>query len=358
MSIAPPPAAADPHHVLRTTSSRRRKLAGPGELIAGFAKHRHLIGQLTRREVLGRYRGSYLGLLWPFLNPIFLLIIYTVVFKYIFHVTFGKGLGETKTDFALILFSGLIVFNVFAECIARAPNLILQNGNYVNRVVFPLEILPVTIVLSSLFHLLMSFVPLVLVTALLRGYVPWTVIEWPLLLLPLFAYGLGAVWLLSALGVFLRDLNEVVLAATTILMYASAVFYSLDYMHKEAAAFEPYIRLNPLAHLVEQSRQVAVIGHPPRSVRLRLAGSRWRHLHDRGLRRVHARQARLRGRDLSLGRGPACPGALPLAHGHPVERGDQRQVEEQVGEIQVFDEFVPPLAQQRTAISGHGGEGG
>ncbi len=233
-------------------------------MIAGFLKHRHLVGQLTRREVLGRYRGSYLGLLWPFLNPIFLLVIYTVVFKYIFNARFNAGsrFGESRTDFALLLFSGLIVFNVFAECIARAPGLILANANYVNRVVFPLEILPVTIVLSSLFHLLMSFVPLLLAVLVLKGQIAWTVVEWPLILIPLLFYGLGTAWLLSAAGVFLRDLNEVVLAATTILMYASAVFYSISTVAKQAPQFEPWIRLNPLAHIIEQSRQVSVVGAP------------------------------------------------------------------------------------------------
>ena len=261
MPPATPPAPADPPTV-RTTSSSRRQLAGPREMIAGFIRHRQLVGQLTRREILGRYRGSYLGLLWPFLNPIFLLVIYTVVFKYIFRAKFNNRMGESETDFALLLFSGLIVFNVFAECIARSPSLILANANYVNRVVFPLEILPVAIVLSSLFHLLVSFVPLALAVFIIKGGLSWTALEWPLLLLPVLAYGLGTAWLLSAVGVFLRDLNEVVLAATTVLMYASAVFYSLSTVATRAPQFEPYVRLNPLAHIIEQSRRVSVVGAP------------------------------------------------------------------------------------------------
>jgi lipopolysaccharide transport system permease protein len=247
--------------IVRTTTSRPGKLVGPVEFITGIIQHRHLIGQLTRREVLGRYRGSRLGLLWPFLNPVLLLIIYTIVFRFIFKAKFNGRFGENDSDFALMLFSGLIVFNVFAECIARAPSLILQNANYVNRVVFPLEILPITIVLSSLFHLLMSFVPLVLVTFVLKGHLNGSVAEWPLLLLPLFAYALGTAWLLAALGVFLRDLNEVVLAATTILMYASAVFYPISVVSdKVPALFQPLVQLNPIAHLIEQSRQISVAG--------------------------------------------------------------------------------------------------
>ena len=262
MSIATPP-SPPASEIVRTTSSRPGKLAGPREFMTGIIRHRHLIAQLTVREVLGRYRGSRLGLLWPFLNPVLLLIIYTVVFGHIFRSKFTGRPGETDPPFTLMLFSGLIVFNVFAECIGRAPSLILQNANYVNRVVFPLEILPITIVLSSLFHLLMSFVPLVLVTYLLERHLFWTVAEWPLLLIPLFAYGLGTTWLLAAVGVFLRDLNEVVLAATTILMYASAVFYPLSSVADRVPPyFQPLVLLNPVAHLIEQSRNVAVAGYP------------------------------------------------------------------------------------------------
>ena len=262
-----PPAAPMPppaHSLLvRTTSNRRRPAANPLAMVAGFVRHRHLIGQMTRREVLGRYKGSYLGLLWPFLNPIVLLLIYTVVFKYIFNTKFGGRFGETGAEFSLILFSGLIVFNVFAECIARSPSLILLNSNYVNRVVFPLEILPVTIVLSSVFHLLMSFVPLLLATFFLGGSLPGTMLQWPLLLLPTVGYGLGMTWLLAATGVFLRDLNEIALAAIQILMYASAIFYPLGVVaDKVPGVLQPFVRWNPVANLVEQSRQTAVMGAP------------------------------------------------------------------------------------------------
>ena len=262
MSTLPPPPAAEAPSV-RLTSSRRQRFAGPAEMIVGIARHRHLIAQLTRRDVLGRYRASYLGLLWPFLNPIFLLIVYTIVFRFIFRARFNGRFGESETDFALMLFAGLIVFNVFAECIARAPTLILTNANYVNRVVFPLEILPMTLVLSSLFHLLMSFVPLVLVTLVLKGHLAWTVVEWPLLLVPVLGYALGVTWLIAAAGVFLRDLNEVVLVATTVLMYASAVFYPLNVVSdKVPLLVRPLVLLNPLARLIEQSRLISVAGQP------------------------------------------------------------------------------------------------
>ena len=260
-AVSAPP--AEHSQIVRVTNSRRRPAANPLAMVAGFIRHRHLIAQMTRREVLGRYKGSYLGLLWPFLNPILLLIIYTVVFKYIFNTKFNGRFGESGAEFSLILFSGLIIFNVFAECIARAPNLILLNSNYVNRVVFPLEILPVTVVLSSLFHLLMSFVPLLVATFVLSGTVPSTMIQWPLLLLPALGYGLGTTWLIAAAGVFLRDLNEIALAAIQILMYGSAIFYPLHVVSdKVPVLLQPFVLWNPVANLVEQSRLTAAMTEP------------------------------------------------------------------------------------------------
>jgi len=248
---------------IRVMTSAAPAFAGPRSLCAGLLEHRHLILQLTRREVLGRYRGSFLGLLWPFLNPLIMLAIYTVVFRYIFRARFNNRFGESQTDFALMLFAGLIVFNVFAECIGRTPALIRNNLNYVTRVVFPLEILPVTIVLSSIFHLLLSFIPLVIVTTIIKGHVVWTTFYWPLLLLPLLAGALGMSWFLSTLGVFARDLSEAVLALTTILMYASAVFYPISLVTEKApAVFHPLVQWNPVAQLVEQSRLTAIAGQP------------------------------------------------------------------------------------------------
>ena len=108
-----------------------------------------------------------MGIFWTFLNPLLLLGIFTVVFKYVFHASFERN--EGAFDFGLKMFSGLIIYNLFAECLGRAPMLILSNANYVTKVVFPLEILPVTVVLSGVLHLLISFIPLCVGVAFLRG---------------------------------------------------------------------------------------------------------------------------------------------------------------------------------------------
>ena len=261
-----PPTTTVPvrHHV---KPRKAGLLGGPAELFHSLVHYRHIIGQFTRREVLGRYRGSYMGIFWTFLNPLLLLGIFTVVFKYVFHAKFGPD--EGPFDFGLKMFSGLIIYNLFAECLGRAPMLILSNANYVTKVVFPLEILPVTVVLSGVLHLLISFVPLCLGVAFLRGVesslasaphgLPLTILYWPLLLPPIFCWGLGITLALSALGVFIRDLNQAMLAFTTILMYASAVFYPLD---RVPLALQHYVRLNPVAFFCEQSRNLAVGGLP------------------------------------------------------------------------------------------------
>ncbi len=249
----------------RSAARSHVPVRAPG-LLATLRSHRFLIAQLTRREVIGRYRGSHLGIFWSFINPVLLLCIYTFVFKYIFNARMVPGHpDEGWADYALFLFAALIIFNLFAECLGRAPNLILLNANYVTKVVFPLEMLPLTVVLGSLVHLLISFVPLCLAAYITRGHLHATTLSWPLLLLPITFWALAITWLVAALGAFLRDLNEVMLALTQILMYASAVFYSLAGMAANKnvpPALRQLIQLNPLAYLSEASRRLVVWGQP------------------------------------------------------------------------------------------------
>ena len=232
-------------------------LEAPGQY--GF-----LIAQLTRKEVVGRYRGSYLGIFWSFINPLLLLCVYTLVFQYVFTTRTMVGhKAEGTADFALQLFSALIIFNLFAECLTRSPNLIVLNGNYVTKVVFPLEILPLTVVLGALVHLFIGAVPLYLATFLTRGgHLHATAALWPLLLVPITLWAIAGAWLLAALGAFLRDLNEVMIALTQVLMYASAVFYSFANLRTMPAAVQWIVKLNPLSFLNEQSRALMVWGEP------------------------------------------------------------------------------------------------
>lgn len=202
-----------------------------------------------------------MGLAWSFFNPIFMLVVYTIVFSEIFKSRWG-GIGgdESKTQFAVVLFVGLIVLSLFSEVLNRAPGLILSNTNYVKKVVFPIEILPVIAMGAALFHSLISLGVLAAAFLLFNGYLHWTVIFTPLVLLPLVILTLGLAWMLASLGVFLRDVGQTIGIITTVLMFISPVFYPVTAVPEK---LRPFIMANPLTFIIEQARGVLIWGHMP-----------------------------------------------------------------------------------------------
>jgi lipopolysaccharide transport system permease protein len=228
----------------------------------GIHLHRRgaLIQQFIKRDVLSRYRGSYLGILWSLLRPLSMLAMYTIVFGYIFESKLGDHANETKLDFALALFCGLILFDFFAECLVRAPTLVLTNANYVTKVVFPLEILPVMVIGAALTQLVISFVPLLIALGCAHGSIPITALYLPLILLPLVLLCLGLTWLLASLGVFIRDINSLMPVALTIVMYASAIFYSIRRVPPKVL---PLVLGNPLAVIIDEARNALLWGLSP-----------------------------------------------------------------------------------------------
>lgn len=223
--------------------------------------HRNLIAQMSKREVVGRYKGSVLGLAWSFFNPVFMLVVYTFVFSEIFKSRWGgAGVEESKTQFAIVLFVGMIVLGLFSEVVNRAPGLILANVNYVKKVVFPLEILPVIAMGAALFHALISLVVLLSAFCLLNGYLHWTALLLPLVLLPLMILTMGLAWILASLGVFLRDVGQFVTILTTVLTFLSPIFYPVSAVPEAARVF---IMANPLTFIIEQARAVLLWGHLP-----------------------------------------------------------------------------------------------
>lgn len=216
---------------------------------------------MTKRDILGKYKGSAIGVLWSLINPMLMLIIYTLVFSVVFKARWGTGaVDEPKTQFAVILFVGLIIHSFISECLVRSPNLILQYSNYVKKVVFPLEILPLVTVLSALFHSVISYVVLCIAFFMFNGYLHWTIIFAPLVFLPLFVLSLGLVWLISSLGVYIRDIGQSIGIIVTILMFLSPVFYPLSALPK---TMQSIVLLNPLTYIIEQSRNVIVWGKLP-----------------------------------------------------------------------------------------------
>ena len=224
-------------------------------------RNRQLIIQMIKREVAGRYKGSVLGLAWSFFNPIFMLVVYTFVFSEIFKSRWG-GVGgdDSKTQFALVLFAGMIVLSLFSEVLNRAPSLILGNVNYVKKVVFPLEILPVIAIGAALFHSLISLCVLLAAFVFFNGYMQWTAIFTPLVLLPLVILATGFAWMLASLGVFLRDVGQTIGIITTVLMFLSPVFYPVSAVPER---FQSFILANPLTFIIEQAREVLIWGHLP-----------------------------------------------------------------------------------------------
>lgn len=222
-------------------------------------RYRNLFLSMIRREVLGRYRGSVLGLFWSFFNPLLMLAIYTFAFGVIFQARWTHG-SNSKGEFAIILFAGLMIYNLFSECINRAPLLILGNVNYVKKVVFPLEILPLVSMGSALFHLLVSLMVWFLFHLILLGSPPITAFLFPVVLFPLILFILGMSWLLASLGAYLRDVGHVVSVATTAMLFLSGIFFPLDAVPE---AMRVWFMLNPLLLVIEQVRSVLIWGVIP-----------------------------------------------------------------------------------------------
>jgi lipopolysaccharide transport system permease protein len=233
--------------------------ASPREMVASFWRNRSLIYALSKREVVGRYRGSLLGLLWSFFNPLFMLVVYTFIFSEVFKARWNAD-SESKTEFALMLFAGLIMFNLFAECINRAPSLILSNINYVKKVVFPLEILPFVTLLSGMYHALISLVVWFIAYAIFFGAPHVTALYLPLLIAPFALFIMGLNWFLASLGVYLRDVSQFIGVITMSMMFLSPIFYPATALPE---TYRHWLYLNPLTPAIELIRDVLFWGKAP-----------------------------------------------------------------------------------------------
>ena len=218
-------------------------------------RQRDLFVQLVRREVVGRYRGSALGMLWAFVTPLLMLGVYTFVFVGIFQMRWAGAENGGGMAYGMRLFAGLIVFNLFAEVVSRAPGSILEQPNLVKRVVFPLELQAQVALTAALFHFAVSAALLLLATGLWLGWSA-SMLLLPLAVLPLLPLLLGLAWLLSALGVFVRDLGQFIGLAVSLLLFLSPVFYGVERL---PAAVQPWMAVNPLAWPIEHVRR-AVFG--------------------------------------------------------------------------------------------------
>jgi lipopolysaccharide transport system permease protein len=223
-------------------------------------KHRELWWRLTEREVLGRYRGSALGIGWSFITPLAMLAVYTFVFSQVFKARWGGLEQAGPLGFAVNLFAGLIVFNLFSECVNRAPGLVVANPNYVKKVIFPLEVLGAVAVGNALFNAVTSLMVLAVFELIGFQRIPPQALWLPLTWLPLILGCLALTWLLGALGVFLRDLGQIISVAVSMMMFLSPIFFPLSAL---PSRWQPLLALNPLAGVIEQTRLVLVAGKHP-----------------------------------------------------------------------------------------------
>ncbi|KXW55836.1 ABC transporter permease [Ferrovum sp. PN-J185] len=220
--------------------------------------HRDLLRSLVKREVEMKYRASILGKFWVVIYPIMMLGVYTFVFGSVFGSRWS-GHGDL-IDFVPMLYCGLIVHSIFAETVSKAPNIIVNNPNYVKKVIFPLELLPVGSLLTALFNAFISFTLLMIMVLIFKHSLQWTLIFLPLVILPLVLFSIGFAWLIAALGVFFRDIEQFIGVFMSILLFLSPVFYSIDSIPLIA---QKILSVNPLTYPIEDLRKVALLGELP-----------------------------------------------------------------------------------------------
>lgn len=237
----------------------RKKFILPHEQFLSIYNNRQLLWALIKRDIIGRYKGAIMGLMWSFFNPLVMLAVYTFVFGEIFKSRWVSDVGS-KASFALVLFCGLLVFNLFAECVTKAPLLIVSNVNYVKKVVFPLEILPIVVYGAAFFHLCIGFVVWLIFYMLLLGSPKFTMIFFPLILLPVSFFALGVSWFLASLGVYLRDIGQVIGVATSALVFLSPIFYPISSLPPD---YQMLMYANPLTWVIETARDVLMWGKQP-----------------------------------------------------------------------------------------------
>jgi lipopolysaccharide transport system permease protein len=246
--------------LITADSERVLGYLNPIAMARNLWRHRDLIRQFTRREIEGRYKGSFLGLFWSFINPLVLLLIYTFVFGVVFQSRWPNAKTSNLSEFAVTLFCGITAFNIFSECVSRAAGIVIGVPNYVKKVVFPLEILPVSTLGAALFHGGVSLAILLVANLLISGALQWTLVFLPVIILPLIFLSLGLTWFLSSLGVFIRDIGYTIALIVQVLFFLTPLFYAVENIPQP---YRSIIQLNPLTSIIENIRLAVLWGGVP-----------------------------------------------------------------------------------------------
>ncbi|MCP5043881.1 MAG: ABC transporter permease [bacterium] len=231
-------------------------------------RHRALISRLAWRRLQTRYRGSVMGAVWLFLQPILLLGIYTLVFSLLFEARWGQTLAG-RGEFGLFLFSGVLLYSIFSECVNEAPGLMLKHEPYIVQIRFPIEILPWVSLASSLYLFFFGSAVLLVFHLLVLGVPPASWLILPVVLVPIALFTLGVTWFVSSVGVYFRDLSQLTVMFTTALLFLSPVFYPASRIPE---SLRTMYDLNPFAVLLEASKHLLFFGDAPNWGGLALVG--------------------------------------------------------------------------------------
>jgi len=240
------------------TSERPTKLPGLVDIFRPLVTQRYLLSQLVSREVQAKFKRSRLGLLWVVASPLLLLSGYTLVFGVLMKARWG-GAG-TSMEFALVLFAGLIFFNFFGEVIGKSPALIPSNTPYVKKMVFPLEVLGWSTMLSALVNAGIGIGVWIIFSLFVKGSIPLTILWLPVVFVPFALFTLGVCWFLSAYSVFHPDAEHIVPVGLLMMMFISPLFFSVDSLPE---TFRSIVIYNPLTYALEEGRGVLIGGRAP-----------------------------------------------------------------------------------------------
>jgi len=220
--------------------------------------HRALIATMVRRDIAARYKGSFIGLFWTVLNPLLLTLTYFFVFGVVMKARFGAD--PSKHGFVLYFLAGILPWLAFVEAAGRAPNTILENRVLVKKLVFPLDILNVVQTLAGLTNQIIGLGIFILYLWIARGEIPPTALWLPVLLIPQLLFTVGVAWFLAALGVYVRDLAQIIGLLLTLWFYTTPICYPESAL---PAGMLPFLSANPIFMLVRAWRAVFLEGQPP-----------------------------------------------------------------------------------------------
>ncbi len=229
------------------------------DIFRPLTRHTHLLLQISKRGIQSRYRGSVLGMFWSLLTPLLMLLVYSFVFSVVFKAKWDHP-GAEDANFGVILFSGMIIHALFSEPMVLSSTSISGNSQYVKKVVFPLEIMPWSTTIVALFQALVSFFILIVFMLISGMTIHPTLLFFPIVVAPLVLFSVGLGWILSSLTVFIRDIAQLVGIVSTISLFISPVFYPVDRL---PSIWQSVIYLNPISHIVDQMRRIAIYGEMP-----------------------------------------------------------------------------------------------